>query len=196
MSPRRIAKALALFGTVAVAAILIVTVWVVRHRSAGPVLHKAAGMMPGALLHAHNFHWTQMKGGERQWVLTAKDANYAADRTTLVLKQARLSLTQDGKQTLLTAPVVDLKMDGNHISRADLHGGIVIQYGQYVLTTADASFLPDRDELSAPGAVKIVGDGMMVTGVGMSGHPKAQVFELLNDVNSRIEPRQKGAKPL
>ncbi|MGH7917680.1 MAG: hypothetical protein ACREQE_09440, partial [Candidatus Binataceae bacterium] len=94
MSPRRIAKTLAFCGIVALTAILIVTVWVVRHRSVGETLQRAAGMMPGALLHAHNFHWTQMKGGQRQWVLTARDANYAAGKTSMVLKDARLTLFQ------------------------------------------------------------------------------------------------------
>ncbi|MGH8011849.1 MAG: LPS export ABC transporter periplasmic protein LptC [Candidatus Binataceae bacterium] len=195
MSPRRIAKALALCGSVAVAAILIVTVWVVRHRSPGQTLQRAAGMMPGALLHAHNFHWTQMKGGQRQWVLTARDANYAAGKTSMVLKDARLSLLQNGKQTQLTAPEVDLKMNGNHVTRADLHGGITVNYGSYVLTTPDATFLPDRDQLSAPGPVKIVGDGMTVTGIGLSGNPRTENFNLLAQVNTRITPRQKDANP-
>ena len=77
MSPRRIARALAGFGIVALLILLGVTVWVVRHRQDAQALQRAAGLVPGSLLHAHNFHWTQMKAGQRQWVLTADDASYA-----------------------------------------------------------------------------------------------------------------------
>ncbi|MGH7932860.1 MAG: LPS export ABC transporter periplasmic protein LptC [Candidatus Binataceae bacterium] len=193
MSPRRIAKALAVFGSIALATILIVAVWVVRHRSTVPTLKAAAGLVPGVLLHAHNFHWTQMKGDQSQWVLTAKDASYSADKTSLVLKDAEVSMIgKDGKKTVLDAPEADLKLDGNHISRADLHGGIKIDYGDFVLTTQDATFLPDTDVVQAPGFVKVVGKEMTVTGVGLTGHPKAQVFQLLSQVTTHIEPRQNG----
>src|SRR6266852_8138532 len=98
MSPRRIAKALATFGAIALIALLAVTVWVVRHRSAAQVLQTVAGVVPGTLLHAHNFHWTQMKAGERQWVLTAADASYSNDKTALTLLGAEIAMnSSDGK---------------------------------------------------------------------------------------------------
>ena len=79
MSPKRIARALGAVGAVALCVIVVVTVRVVRHRSARQAFENAAGLMPNSLLHAHNFHWTQMKGSQNQWVLKAKDASYAAD---------------------------------------------------------------------------------------------------------------------
>jgi LPS export ABC transporter protein LptC len=193
MSPRRIAKALALFGSAALAVILIVTIWVVKHRTPEQKLASAAGLLPTALLHARNFHWTQMKGEASQWVLTAKDASYSADRTTVTLKEASVSMTsKEGKQVSLKAPAASLTMDGNHVKRAELDGGIVAKYGDYTLTTDQAVFTPDNDELDAPGAVKIEGAGLVVTGVGMSGHPKTETFELLKEVNTQIVPKTKG----
>lgn len=193
MSPRRIAKALALFGSVALGAILIVTIWVVKHRTSEPKLVSAAGLLPTALLHARNFHWTQMKGEASQWVLTAKDASYSNDRTSVTLKEASVSMTaKDGKQVSLSAPEASLTLDGNHVRRAELDGGIVAHYGDYTLTTDHAVFTPDNDELRAPGAVKIEGHGLVVTGVGMSGHPKTETFELLKEVNTQIVPKTKG----
>jgi LPS export ABC transporter protein LptC len=175
MSPRRIAKGLALFGGAALAVILIVTIWVVKHRTPEQKLASTAGLLPTALLHARNFHWTQMKGEASQWVLTAKDASYSADRTTVTLKEASVSMTsKEGKQVSLKAPAASLTMDGNHVKRAELDGGIVAKYGDYTLTTDQAVFTPDNDELDAPGAVKIEGAGLVVTGIGMSGHPKTK----------------------
>jgi LPS export ABC transporter protein LptC len=193
MSPRRIAKALALFGSVALGVILIVTIWVVKHRTPEQKLASAAGLLPNALLHARNFHWTQMKGEASQWVLTAKDANYSADRTTVTLKDAGVSMTsKEGKQVSLKAPAASLTMDGNHVKRAELYGGIVAHYGDYTLTTDKAVFTPDSDQLDAPGPVRIEGAGLVVTGIGMTGHPKTEMFQLLKEVNTQIVPKTKG----
>jgi lipopolysaccharide export system protein LptC len=174
-------------GVVVLGAILVATVWVVRHRKDVKTLTDAAGLLPGALLHARNFHWTQMKGDQRQWILKAKDASYAADKTSMVLKGAELTMIdKDGKRVDLQAPEATLKMEGNHIGRADLSGGIVVHYGDYILSTESAIFAPDEDELQAPGIVKIVGSGLTVTGTGLRGHPKEEEFELLKEVNTTI----------
>jgi LPS export ABC transporter protein LptC len=194
MSPKRIAKLLALAGTVALAVILTVTVIVVRHRSAKQALTTVAGLVPGSLLHAHNFHWTQMKGDQSQWVLKAGDASYSADKTSLVLTNAELSMTdKDGKHLALVAPRAKLKLNGNHVSSANLSGGLTAHYGEFILTTEEATFSPDSDQIDAPGLVKIDGQGLSVSGTGLSGHPKAESFELLKQVTTRIMPRQKGA---
>jgi LPS export ABC transporter protein LptC len=196
MSPRRIARILAGAGALAMVAILIVTVWVVRHRKDVKALTNAAGLLPNAFLHARNFHWTQMKGDQSQWTLQAKDASYAADKTSMVLKGADLKMiAKDGKRLELVAPLATLQMNGNHIGRADLSGGLIVHYGDFVLTTDSAIFAPDDDDLKAPGAVRIVGQGLTVTGVGLSGHLKEEEFQLLNEVSTQIIPKPEHANP-
>ena len=192
MSPRRLAKLLAGFGAIALGLILIVTVVVVRSRSARQKLGTAAlGAIPGALLHAHNFHWTQMKGDKSQWVLKAGDASYSDDKTSLILSDPQLAMTaSDGKQVALSAKLAKLTMDGNHIKSANLSGGLVAHYGDFVITTDEATFSPDLDRLDASGLVTIASPEITVTGVGMSGHPKAEIFELHKQVSTRITPRQ------
>jgi LPS export ABC transporter protein LptC len=193
MSPRRIAKLLAGVGAIALALLLAVTAVVVRHRAAGSKLAVAVtGVIPGALLHAHNFHWTQIKGSQNKWVLQAKDATYSDDKTSIVLIEPQLSMVaQDGQRVELTANLAKLKLNGNHITRANLSGGLVMHYGNFVLTTAEASFMPDGDRLEADGPVKIESPDLIVTGIGLSGHPNTQSFELHKQVNTLITPRQK-----
>jgi len=195
MSPRRIAKLLAGFGAVALAVILTVTVVVVRHRAAGQKPGAAVlGLLPGTLLHAHNFHWTQMKGNQSQWVLKATDASYSDDKTKLTLTNPEITLTSsDGKRIDLSASLAQLQIDGGHIKRANMSAGLVVHYGDFVLSTDAASFVPDSDQLDAAGPVKIEGPGMLVTGIGLSGHPKAQTFQLLRQVSTQITPRQTSA---
>jgi LPS export ABC transporter protein LptC len=196
MSPRRVAKALASFGAVALVVLLAVTVWVVRHRTPAQLLQTAAGIVPGTLLHAHNFHWTQMKAGERQWVLTASDASYSADRTSLILTEPNLSMiSDDGKKVTVQAPHAVIVLDGNHVKRATLSGGTVIDYGTFVMTTDNADFQPDSNQFEAPGLVTVEGEGLKVTGIGMTGNPKTRVFELHQQVNTEITPKQTREKP-
>jgi len=193
MSPRRIARLLALFGTIALMVIVVVTVVVVRQRSAQQKLRTVAAIMPGALLHAHNFNWTQMHGDQSQWVLKANDASYSNDKTSIVLLQPQLSMTaQDGKHVSLTATRAVLTVNGNHISRAEMSGGLKVDYGDFVLQTESATFLPDNDQLHASGAVQINGPGLNVAGVGLSGHPKAQTFQLLKEVKTVIDEKKRG----
>jgi LPS export ABC transporter protein LptC len=195
LSPRRIAKALAGFGAVALIVLLVATIWIVRHRSATQVLQTAAGLVPGTLLRAHNFHWTQMKAGERQWVLTAGEADYSADKTTLKLTDAVVTMvSSDGKPVVVNSPHADLTMNGNHVTKALLTGGTVIHFGDYVLSTDSATFMPDDDKVEAPGLVTVIGDGLKVTGVGLSGHPKTRVFELHTQVQTEVTPKKDSGK--
>jgi LPS export ABC transporter protein LptC len=194
MSPRRIARLLALFGMIALTVIVVVTVVVVRQRSAQQKLRTVAAVIPGALLHAHNFNWTQMRGNQSQWVLKANDASYSNDKTSILLLEPQLSMTaQDGKHLALTASRAVLTVNGNHISRAEMSGGLKVDYGDFVLKTESATFLPDDDQLHASGAVKINGPGLDVAGVGLSGHPKAQTFQLLKEVKTVIDQKQRRA---
>jgi LPS export ABC transporter protein LptC len=196
LSPRQIAKTLAGFGALALIVLLIATVWIVRYRSAAQVLQTAAGLVPGTLLRAHNFHWTQMKAGERQWVLTAGEADYSADKTTLKLTDAVVTMvSSDGKPVVVNSPHADLTMNGNHVTRAYLTGGTVIHFGDYILSTDSATFMPDADQVDAPGLVTVIGDGLKVTGVGLSGHPKTRVFELHTQVQTEVLPKKDSEKP-
>ncbi len=190
MSPRRIAKALAGFGAIALAVLLVATVWIVRNRSATQVLQTVAGLVPGTLLHAHNFHWTQMKAGEREWVLTAGEASYSSDKASLKLTNAEVTMTSsDGKPVVVNAPTALLALNGNHVTRAFLSGGTVIHFGDYILSTDSATFMPDEDQVEAAGLVTVIGEGLRVTGVGMTGHPKTRIFQLHQQVQTEFTPK-------
>jgi LPS export ABC transporter protein LptC len=113
------------------------------------------------------------------------------------LVQPQLSMiAKDGKHLLLTASRAVLTVNGNHISKADMSGGLKVDYGEFVLITESATMLPDADQIHATGAVKVKGPGLDVVGIGLSGHLKAQTFELLKEVKTIIEqkPRPTGAK--
>jgi LPS export ABC transporter protein LptC len=190
MTPRRIAKLLAWLGTAVLATILAATVWVVRHRVSGQMLEEAASVVPGSLLSAHNFHWTQMKGDRKQWELSAGEASFSDDKKSLRLKDADLSMVTSGGQRLLVrAPFARLSLQGNHVKRAELSGGLEVRYGNVVVTVREAAFTPDEDTLEAPGPVMIEGQGFKVAGIGLTAHPHEEVFDLHSQVSTEVRPR-------
>jgi LPS export ABC transporter protein LptC len=192
MSPKRVAKAMGLFGAAALAVVLAVAVYVVRQRSPATTAQHFADMVPNALLHAHNLKWTQMSGGLSQWHLSARDASYSHDKTSLVLTDAELSMvSKDGKNVQVTAPYAEISVNGNHINKAHLSGGLRINYGDFVLTTDDATFAPDKDLVNAPGEVQVEGQGLTVTGVGLTGHPNERSFSLLSQTNTVVVPKKR-----
>ncbi|MGH7907106.1 MAG: hypothetical protein ACREP6_10795, partial [Candidatus Binataceae bacterium] len=141
MSPKRIAKLLAAVGVAALGAILIITIAVVHKRSPARNLSQVAGLLPNALLHVRHFHWTQMKGAEKQWILNASEASYAKDKKSIILKDAKLTMmTKDGKQVQLDAPAVTLSINGDHVRQAFMSGGITVHYGDFMLATEQATF--------------------------------------------------------
>jgi LPS export ABC transporter protein LptC len=177
------------FGVVALATLLGVTIYVVRTRSPVATLATVAGFIPGSLQHVHNFHWTQMKAGAQQWVLTARDANYSSDKTSVTLNDATVTMiSQDGKTVVVTAPKAVLGMHGNKVETANLSGGTQIHYGDFLMTTDAMTFTPE-DQVDAPGFVSIEGEGIKISGIGMTGHTRTRQFELLKQVSTYIAPR-------
>lgn len=175
------------FGAAALAVVFVVAVWVVRHRSNAPELRQVVGVVPESLVHAYNFDWTQMKGGASQWHLRARDASYSKDKTSIVLSDAQLSMiARDGKRVEVSAPHAEIAMSGSHVKAAHLSGGLAIKYGDFVMQTAEATFKPDEDIVNAPGDVKVTGQGLTVTGIGLSGHLKDQTFSLLKQTNTVV----------
>src|SRR5579885_2898339 len=190
MSPRQIAKTLAGVGIAALMVIVVAAILIIKSRERErQVLAQSVKVEPGSLLHARNFHWTQMKGDKEQWELVASEANYGEDRTSLTLKDSKLTMVlDDGKPVSAKASRVDLKLNGNHVNRADFSGGVVHNYGDIKITTQAGTFLPDADLLTAQGPVEITGDGFRVAGVGLQARPKARTFTLEHQVVTNFTP--------
>lgn len=184
MSPRNIAKTLAGIGIGALLVIVVGAILLIKNRERErALLAHSFTVEPGSLLHARNFHWTQMKGDKEQWQLTASEASYGEDRTSLTLKGSKLNMVlDDGKPVSAVAHRVDLKLSGNHVNRADFSGGLVLNYGDIRITTQGGTFLPDSDLLEARGPVEIAGPEFKVVGVDLEAKPRARTFTLKHQV--------------
>ncbi len=169
------------------AAIALVAVPKMIHGDPNAALRKTLDMVPGSLLHASNFHWTQMKGDRKQWELWAREASYSDDKTGLRLREPDLLMElDDGKILKLHAASADLKMNGKHIDEARLNGGFEMKYDDIEISMAEATFVPDRDVLLASGPVEIRSPGFTVNGIGLEAHPKARRFALQRQVRTEL----------
>ena len=187
------AAALAAVGAATLLVIALLSVRAVIHRDRGRALRKALDLVPGTLLHARNFHWTQMKGDRKLWELNAGEASYSNDKTSLKLREPELSMVlDDGKTMMLHAAMAELSLNGNHVNQAHLSGGLDLTYGDVALTTAEATFWPDRDMIQASGPVQVRSPGFNVTGVGLEAHPRARLFALQHEVRTEIKREASG----
>jgi LPS export ABC transporter protein LptC len=184
MSPRHIAQTLAGIGIAVLLVIVVAAVWIIKSRERErKMIADTISVEPGSLLHAKNFHWTQMKGDKEQWELAASEASYSDDRTSLTLKDSKLKMVlDDGKPVSGQAHRVYLKLNGNHVNRAEFSGGLVLNYGDIRITTQGGTFLPDTDLLEAHGPVEIIGNGFKVAGVDLVARPRARSFTLEHQV--------------
>jgi LPS export ABC transporter protein LptC len=191
ISPKRVAGALAVVVAASLVAIALVAIPSMIHRDRNAALRKTLDLVPGSLLHARNFHWTQMKGDHKQWELSAREASYSDDKTALKLREPDLLMVlDDGKTLILHAASAELKLNGKHIDEARLNGGLELKYGDIELSTAEATFVPDSDVLQASGPVEIRSPGFTVSGVGLEAHPRARRFSLQHQVRTEL---RKGA---
>jgi len=44
--------------------------------------------------------------------------------------------------------------------------------------------------VDAPGEIKVEGQGLTVTGVGLTGHPNQRIFTLLSQTNTVVIPKK------
>jgi len=196
MSPRRVARLLAALGVIVLAAIAIMTTWVIHRRDARPSLEDVAGLVPDAFLRVQKFQWTQIKAGQTQWKLNARDATYSNDKSSVTLTDAIVRVTsEDGKEISVIAPRAVVFLDGSDVKRAELSGGATIRYGEMELVTDHASFSPLTNGVDAPGAVTLTGNGLKITGVGLSGNAKTRQFELHKQVSTEIQGTRPVAGP-
>jgi LPS export ABC transporter protein LptC len=173
------------------------TTWVIHSRDARPSLKDVAGLVPDAFLRAQKFQWTQIKAGQTQWKLNARDATYSNDKSSVTLTDAIVRVTsEDGKEISVIAPRAVVFLDGSSdVRRAELSGGATIRYGEMELVTDYASFSPLTNDVDAPGPVTLTGNGLRITGVGLSGNAKTRQFELHKQVSTEIQGTRPVAGP-
>jgi LPS export ABC transporter protein LptC len=200
MGPRQIANILAAAGLAALVAVAVVAMHTIGHPRSDRALQKVLVTLPSSLLHANDFRWTQVKNGQKQWELTASEGSYSQDRRHLFLSGAVLNAVgEDGHEVVLHASRAVLELASNQIVRADMSGGLTIDYEGFELVTPNAVFFPDQDRLQAPGPVHVRGQGITADGIGMEAHLRERLFTLEHSVTTEmtaVKPANTAVKTL
>src|SRR5579875_2393218 len=104
MRLRHVARLIATLGAVALITVAFVAGRLMRSRAPDRALDSMLASIPASMVHANDFRWTQMKNGQKQWELTAREGTYSEDRTRVILDLATLrAWAQDGHQMVLHA---------------------------------------------------------------------------------------------
>ena len=87
-----------------------------------------------------------------------------------------------------------LYLKSQSIDRAELEGDVTFEVNRSTVKTELAVYDKDERNISAPGTVKILGEGFEVEGVGLDMSVDEQAVELDEAVRSRFEPDAKPPK--
>src|SRR5579875_779386 len=90
MRLRHVARLIATLGAVALITVAFVAGRLMRSRAPDRALDSMLASIPASMVHANDFRWTQMKNGQKQWELTAREGTYSEDRTRVILDLATL----------------------------------------------------------------------------------------------------------
>jgi LPS export ABC transporter protein LptC len=154
-------------------------------RRARTVLDLGPDFVPNVAQHIQNFRRVKVEGGKTVWEVMADDAQYFEKTDTVIATHPRVTLfLQDGRRAHIRGTEGELGLEGSELLRATLRGDVVVELDDLVLTTDQATFDRDADQITAPGAVTLRGRTMDVKGEGMEVEVTAQQVRLLRDVHT------------
>lgn len=119
-------------------------------------------------LRLQDFHRVAIKEGRTIWEVRAKDAQYYSAEGITHLNQASLILYQEDDTSIsLKADAAKLHMGEEGLSRAELLGHVLVKWDNGMqIETDSALYELVSAKISAPGWVKILGDGYILEGDG------------------------------
>ena len=103
------------------------------------------------------FRRSETRDGKKLWEVSAKHGRYFPENNTAQLSDAELLFyRKDGEQVALHAKYADLFFNSFSLDRAELSGGITLNYkDELSAKTATASFSRETNTIRAPGEVRI-----------------------------------------
>ncbi len=130
-------------------------------------------------------------------LVAEKMVHYPDDETTVVLAP-RVALHRESRTTRLSAKQGLVGADAREVELAgDVRGVREASNAEaeIVFTTTHLKVLPDSEVVRTSAAVTIRQDASLIRGVGLEADNKTQVFQLLSQVSSTIDKKQRRARP-
>jgi LPS export ABC transporter protein LptC len=161
-----------------------------RHDAVGDVLQ----MVPDAAQRLQDFHRVKLENGRLAWELRAREAQYFEEEQRAVVREPQMIFYSDGEERArLRGSEGRLVFDGTDLQTVALEGAVRVDGDGFVVETDVATYDRDRDLVTAPGAVRIVGQDLTVLGSEMEIAVSAQRMTLRRDVRVTVANASNGA---
>lgn len=137
-----------------------------------------------------NFTFTQTKGDIVQWQVDAKHARLFDRDKRAVLDTVVVTLFgRQGKEFTVEGEEGTLETDTKNFVLANRSEPLVVRTASgYVIYTNHLAWQDETRQIRTSAPVRIVGNGLEVTGTGLLGYLDKEQFEVLQDVHVDVAP--------
>lgn len=170
-------------------------IWLMKAREIRKNPLKLLDYVPEAALQVTDFHHTKIEEGRKVWEVFGEGASYLKEQKEAVVKKPRIIFyDKNGESIKATGNKGHLffadKGARREMDKAQLQGGIQVNYKGFVLQTDEIVYQNSTNRLFAPGKVTLKGDGLELEGVGMEIGLQDEKIRLLQKVRTRLQPDQ------
>ncbi|BCA56754.1 conserved exported protein of unknown function [Nitrospira sp. KM1] len=158
--------------------------------SAPPPKSASPGTIDRADATISHFTFTQTKGDKVQWQVDAKEARlFEQDKRALLETVAVTLFGQQGKDLTVEGDEGTLETDTKNFRLANRTEPLVLHTASgYIIYTNHLVWTDSTRQIRTSDPVRIVGNGLEVTGKGLLGHLDREEFEVLEDVHVDVAP--------
>ena len=152
---------------------------------------KALDYLPESSLHMRDFHRAKIEDGRKVWEIFGEEANFYKEQKEAVIKKPRFSYyDKKGEPAEVVGNVAKLFFTEKELQKLELEGGVEVTYKGYVLKSAEAVYLPEKQQIVLPRRTTIVTEGIAAEGSSMEVGLEDKKVRLLRDVKTKIEPNK------
>lgn len=128
-------------------------------------------------------NYTETREGKRIWTLTADSVDHSASDETTRLENIRMTFYDVRGDVVLTAERGELREREREVT---VSGDVVVENPDYALRTERLQYHNADRSIRTSEPVRLVGERMEVTGVGMRLDIETRQLKLLSAVEARI----------
>jgi LPS export ABC transporter protein LptC len=151
--------------------------------------------LPEAAQRIQNFRRVKMDGDRKAWEIAAREAQYFEEDQQVKVEGPEVSffLKSDPAVVSIRGDQGKLFLNGRDMDRAELQGGIQVRFKDYLVTSDRAVYEHASDTVVSPGAVRITGNGLVVSGARMTVQMEAQRLHLEGAVQTVLKAGEVGS---
>lgn len=152
---------------------------------------KALDYLPESALHMRDFHRAKIEDGRKVWEIFGEEANFYKEQKEAVIKKPRFSYyDKKGEPAQVVGDVAKLFFTEKELQKLELEGGVEVTYKDYVLKSAEAVYLPEKQQIVLPRRTTVVTEGIESEGSSMEVGLEDKKVRLLRNVKTKIEPNK------